>query len=368
MKKELYGTRLYVDFSKLERNINYIKSTQKHSKIIAIVKANAYGHGDLQISKKIETLGVDIFAVADFEEGLILRDNGIKSSIMVMNPGINNMATILKNKLEPVIYNYNTLNKLITFSKLAINSKVQISIHIKINTGMNRWGFDKSEVPELIRTIKKNQKIKIISIYSHLSSVENKEDDVFTKMQIKNLKKVINEFSASFDYSIYSHILNSKGTQRFPQILKQFTHSRIGVFLYGCVRNSNLEQVSELRCPIYQIRQLPLNEAVGYNRSFVSKKKTKIGVVPFGYADGLQRNWGNGKLKFYYKGCLLPTVGDISMDSCMVDLTRVKNISIGDEILYFGAERPIWDLASSLNTIPHEILATLSRRIRRVYF
>ncbi len=366
MNTELYGTRLYIKESSLEYNVKYV--SQNNNNMIAMVKANAYGHGDIMMTKKMEQLGINFFGVADFEEGLALRKSGVKSTIIVMNPGINNVRTIINEGLEIVVYNTEILRQVISFAKEKNKTDQSIRIHIKINTGMNRWGFCLADLSDLIAIIKSEKSLKVASIYSHLSSAHNKKDDNFTMEQIDRFLVVKSEFSNHFRYKIHSHIFNSKGWNRFRnKISSLFSHSRIGIALYGGFKHLELKPISELKCSVSQIRNIGPNEYVGYNNNFISKKNLKIGIIPFGYADGLQRNWGNGVLRFYYKGKFLPTIGEISMDSCVIDLSGVFDISVGDDVLYFGSARPIWNLANELNTIPYEIMATLSRRIKRVY-
>jgi len=380
MKDRLYGTRLYINCSQLESNINYIQTIIGEAEIIAMIKANAYGFGDILMTKKMKQFGVNYFAVADFEEGVRLRQNDINSSIMVMNTSKSSMKMIIENRLEPVIYSMDMLNCVIDSLKLQLNNEKTdpYPVHLKINTGMNRWGFDIEEIPDLITRLKSHSTcILIKSLYSHLSSAENNKYQIFTQNQIKTFIKIKNKFQEALKYNIKTHIHNSFGLINFPNTISDFNYSRIGIGLYGGFQNPNLKPIGELRCRVSQIRNLKPNDSVGYNREFVAKKSMQIATIPFGYADGLQRSWGNGILKFYYKGYLLPTVGNISMDSCSIDVTNLVNNSklpgndsllVDDEIVYFGKERSIWDLSKELNTIPYEIIATLSRRIKRIYY
>ena len=371
MESKLFGTRLYVSYSKLAHNVNYLKRYFKKQNIIAMVKANAYGHGDIFIAEKLQNLGISCFGVADFDEGLRLRSHGIKGSIMVMNPGAYNLQIILENNLQPVIYNNETLSMLIQLIQKdrlpQILFKDIMYIHIKVNTGMNRWGFDVSTLPKVIGKLESLKGVKIKSIYSHLASSGNFKDDSFTKGQINQFTKVRKLLTTILSYSVNYHIFNSSAFLRkfeFDQ-----PHSiRAGILMYGSINNNNLHSIAELRCAISDIRIVNAGDTIGYQRSYMVEKKMKIGVLPFGYADGLQRSWGNGKLHFLYNDKLLPTIGDISMDSCIIDLSELENVSVGDDVLYFGEKRPIWDLAKELNTIPYEITSTLSRRIKRIYF
>ena len=370
MESKLYGTRLYISSSKLEHNVIFLKRHFNYNNLIAMVKANAYGYGDIGITQALQNMGINIFGVADFDEGLRLRKYGIKGSIIVMNPGLYNLQFIIENEMEPVIYNQETLLRLTQILK---NNKLNktlpirtIDVHIKVNTGMNRWGFNVPHLPKLISSLEKLQRVHVKSVYSHLSSSSSLQDDSFTRDQINQFKIVRKLFNTQFKYPINYHLFNSSAFLRDFQL--ENPHSiRAGILLYGAINNKHLKSIAELRCAISDIRIVKAGDTVGYRRSYKAKKQMKIGVLPFGYADGLQRAWGNGTLKFFYNENLLPTIGDISMDSCIIDLSDLSDISVGDDVIYFGEKRPIWDLAKELNTIPYEITSALSRRIKRIY-
>ena len=367
MRQDLYGTRLYVNYSHLKHNISYIQKIAPDSKIIVMVKANAYGHGDVSIAQTLAEWNIDYFGVADFEEGIRLRNHNITTPIMVMNPGINNISAIIENNLEPVIYNNMILSKLLQYVKKSkIDIKPRVRVHIKINTGMNRWGFNVSEIPQLIKELVSQKNIIIESVYTHLASAENQNDDLFTKNQINELIRLQKLFQKNFNYLVKIHVSNSSAFLRNLQ-QNELNYNRTGILIYCVVEHKSLKPIAELKCPILQIREIDKGSSVGYGRNFIAQSKLKIGVIPFGYADGLQRAWGNGVLKFYYQNQLISTIGNISMDSCMVDISEIDNISVGDDVVYFGEKRPIWQLANELNTIPYEITSTLSRRIKRVY-
>ena len=362
MNSSLYGTRLYINCDLLKKNVNYFKNNFPFCNIMAVVKANAYGHGDLEISSQLKKAGITLFAVADFEEGIRLRSVLKESTIMVMNPGINNLKTIIKHELEPVIYSNFMLEQLLSFSSM---SKTLINIHIKLNTGMNRWGFNKDEVRLAIKKIDEHSNICIKSMYSHLASSEDLKHDQFTELQIETLFKIKQETK---DISMSNiHMFNSHGSLRFLNKKNNNQVIRLGISLYGGIYNDNISPISELKCTVNQIRTIHAGEHVGYNLEYTATKSMKIGIISLGYADGLQRSWGNGILKFYYNGQLTPTIGNISMDSCIIDLSDLNNIREGDDVIYFGLERPIWTLAQELNTIPYEIISSLSKRIKRIY-
>tara|TARA_B100001287_G_scaffold275876_1_gene284851 strand:+ start:143 stop:1237 length:1095 start_codon:yes stop_codon:yes gene_type:complete len=364
MENKLYGTKFYIDLSILESNLKFFKKKIGESNFIAIVKANAYGFGDVTIANKLQDLGVKNFGVADFDEGINLKKNGIKGSIMVMNPGINNIEVILKNHLEPVVYNKEILLKILDSRFKSIHEK---NIHIKINSGMNRWGFDLNEVDFVINKIKNKKDIKVKSVYSHLSSPDNLKDQQFTKKQHEIFKTVKTKFKKYFSTQTKYHILSSSSIKNYPKIINN-SQIRIGILMYGSKKIKSLRPVGELKCTLSHIRKIKRGQSIGYKRSFIAPRDMIVGIIPMGYADGLQRSWGNGLLKFIFKGQYLPTVGIISMDSSIVDLSEVNNISTGDEVTYFGQERNLWDLADELDTIPYEITSILSKRIKRVYF
>ena len=358
MDSQLYGTRLFIDCKAIAKNIKYFKKFFPNVEVMAVVKANAYGHGDIRFCEELKKNDISLFAVADFEEGLRLRKVFHKTRIMVMNPGINNVNTIIQNNLEPVIYSDRVLNEIVSSTK---NYHDTINVHIKVNTGMNRWGINVNDIYEVLEILKKNNTIKIRSIYTHLSSSNKPDSDPFSKTQLRQFYKLENY------NNLTKHVFSSHGSIRLLKKSDKKQIIRLGLATYGGLKHPSLEPVSELKCSINQIRTIKRGESVGYNQSFIATKETRVGVIAFGYADGVQRHWGNGQLKFYFKGNLIPTIGSISMDSCTVDLSGSNDVGEGDELVYFGKDRPIWDLARELNTIPYEIMSTLSRRIKRIY-
>jgi len=354
-----YSTKLIVRGSFLKKNIDFFKSKiSKKTKIIAVVKANAYGYGDIGVSNKLIENGVDYLAVADFEEGVRIRNNNINLPIMILYPSKNNLRIIVENSLEPTIYNEFMLNAL-----LKIETQ-KIKIHIKIDSGMHRYGITKEQVPVFIKKIKKSKHIVIGSVFSHLSS-HKKEHHKYSLSQINYFNKIKNIFLKEFTYKIDTHILSSFGVINFPK--QSDSMVRIGFGLYNGIFNNKLNHVGELCSHITQIQNLNKGDSVGYNRSFIALKKMKIAVLPLGYADGLQRSWGNGKLKFLYKKTLVPVLGEISMDSCIIDVSNINKVKEGDKLVLFGNKRSIFSLAQELDTIPYEITAGLSKRIKRIF-
>ena len=351
-------TILEVDLNKLKHNYYYLKSLLKNDcKIIAVVKAFAYGHGDVVISKKLEQLGLDTFWVADFEEGISLREGGIKSKIIVANPGRKSFDDIIKNGLDVVLHNKNLLN-------FYISKNTNVNVHIKFNTGMNRYGFDIDEIEEISKKLKNNKQLNVISVCSHLSSADDMSKSESTLNQIKLFEKISSELEKKLSYRLDKHILNSSGFLHFSE--KMFDMVRLGITLFGAYKNENILQVSKLKSVISQNRNIKKGSGVGYSSGFKAEKDMNISVVPVGYADGLNRKFGEGTGNVLVNGVLCPIIGNICMDSFIIDTTQV-NCKEGDEVEIFGEGNSILKLSENLGTIPYEIYSTLNRRIKRVY-
>jgi len=356
--KIIHETILEIDLNKLANNFNYFKSKLKSdTKIIAVVKAYAYGHGDITIASYLEKLGAHALWVADFEEGTRIRKSGIKIPIIIANPGTKSTQQIIDNKLDIVIYNNELLH---LYGKL----NKQIRIHIKFDTGMNRFGFNSNELNKLVSDLKKYPKLKIQSVCSHLAASDNSTEDSFTNTQFQVFDQVSSAFSKGINQLIDRHILNTNGVLRFSD--KEYEMVRLGIGLYGISNDNNLQQVSTLKSVISQVRTIKEGSRVGYDASFVAKKDMKIGVVSFGYADGLNRKLSNKNGVLIVQNIACPIIGKISMDSCMINL-KGTNAKIGDEVVIFGEDNTISSIANKLNTIPYEIFSSLNRRIKRVY-
>jgi len=356
--KIIHETILEVNLDKLANNFNYLKSKLKpDTKIIAVVKAYAYGHGDIAIASYLEKLGAHALWVADFEEGTRIRKSGIKIPIIIANPGTKSTQQIIDNKLDVVIYNSELLH---LYGKL----DKEIRIHIKFDTGMNRYGFDACEVDELVVDLQKYPKLKIQSICSHLAASDNSTEDSFTNTQFQVFEKVSSSFSKGDNQLIDRHILNTNGVLRFPN--KEYEMVRLGIGLYGVSNDNNLQQVSTLKSVISQVRIIKKGSKVGYDASFLAKEDMRIGVVPFGYADGLNRKLSTNNGVIIVQNIACPIIGKISMDSCMIDL-KGTTAKIGDEVVIFGEKNTISSIANKLSTIPYEIFSSLNRRIKRIY-
>ena len=351
-------TILHIDLTKLEQNFNYFKSIlNPETQIIAVVKAFAYGHGDIKISKKLEKLGIYALWVSDFEEGVALRLAGIKSKIIVANPGIKSYNEIIKHKLDVVIYNQKLLD-------LYCSKNDNVNIHIKFNTGMNRYGFDANEVCSITNKINNNSHLKLLSVCSHLAASSNKEKKEFTLSQIKLFQEIIFDFKTKSKQEFYTHLLNSNGVLNFNE--HQMKMVRIGIGLYGSNKDENLTQISSLKSVITQIREVRKGNFIGYNNTFKAERDMKIAIIPVGYADGLNRQFSNAVGSVFIKKAKCKIIGKISMDSFAIDISSIS-AELGDEVEIFGENLHVTTIAKNINTIPYEIYSTLNRRLKRVY-
>ena len=351
-------TILYINLSRLNQNLSYLKTKlNKETEIIAVVKADAYGLGDIQIAKFLESKEISNFWVADFEEGVALRNGGIKGNIIVANPGMNSAKIMNSYNLEPVIYSARLLS-------LYLKENAHFNIHLKFNTGMNRYGFEKDEIDNIVELLKNNSYLHVRSICSHLSSSNNPKKDTTTFSQIKTFDLISQQLSLKLNIPIKRHILNSSGLLRFPN--HQMDMVRLGLGLYGIEGEENLIQICELKTKIAQTRSVKKGDAIGYNNTFIADKAMRIGVIPIGYADGFNRKLGNSQGSVLINNQECRVLGQISMDSFIANITEV-GAEEGDWATIFSPDFTVKKLATMIDTIPYEILATLNKRIKRIY-
>ncbi len=367
LSKVVHETTLEVDLSALANNFAYFRSFLKPTtKLMSMVKANAYGSGDVEVAKALQNIGCDYLAVAVADEGATLRNDGISLPIEVMNPEPNSFPKIFEYQLEPEIYSFSLLKKII---KEAENLGItDYPIHLKIDTGMHRLGFEEKDIDNVIDIIKNQSQVKIRSVFSHLVGSDSVDFDDFTRQQIALFSRIKDKITDAFPHKILVHILNSAGIERFSDY--QFDMVRLGIGHYGigAVRPNPLEEVCTLKTKILQIRNVPKEDTVGYSRKGKLTRDSVIGAIPIGYADGLNRKLGNRNWSVLVNGVYAPIVGNICMDVCMIDLTDVPNVKEGDTVVIFGKGNSIQKMADVLETISYEILSTVSRRVKRVYF
>ena len=359
-------SRLELDLSGCRDNYKYFRGLLKpQTKMLVLVKANAYGHGAVEFAKMMTEAGADYLAVAYPVEGMELREAGIHKPILVLTAGTDFFNEIIDNNLEPSIPNTSALD--ILCKTLEERDIRNFPIHIKLDTGMHRLGFMTSELAKLEDYLSKTDRVRVKSIFSHLAASDEPENDDFTLGQIELFQKNAGALSDSLGYKPMWHILNSAGIERFPQY--QFDMVRLGIGIYGisALPGVQLAPVASLKCKILQIKHLkPEDGTVGYGRhGKIAPEGTVTATIPVGYADGIDRLLGCGRASFLLNGKRVPTIGNICMDMCMLDITGVE-AKVGDTVTIFGKEPTISELAEILGTIPYEILTSVPRRIERV--
>ncbi|MDR1985296.1 MAG: alanine racemase [Prevotellaceae bacterium] len=350
-----------ISLDSLAYNINYFrKKLKSETKLLCMVKANSYGTGNYEVACLMQIIGVDYLGVAATDEGVILRQSGIKLPVIVLTPEIENQELMIRNNLEPEIHNLRSLKAFDESCKKL--GKSDYPIHIKINSGMNRQGFVADQIDELINIISKLKHVKVRSIFTHLAT-----SDDYALEQLKRFDKISAKIKAALPYKIFRHALNSAGIIEFPQY--QFDMVRLGIGMYGISEfaHKNTKIVGKLTSVITQIEKIPAGETVGYGREGIIGTMPKtIGVVPIGYADGLNRRLGKGKTYFSINNAKAPTIGNICMDLCMIDLTEI-NAKEGDRVEIFGNSPTATDIAKTLETISYEVFTSIAARVKRIY-
>lgn len=367
LEKKVHQTILEVNLSALRDNLNrYRNRLAKDTKTICMVKASAYGAGALEVGRTLQECKVDYLAVAVADEGAELRRKGITTGIIVMNPEPSSFRTMFACKLEPEVYSFGMLRMLV---KAASREGItDYPVHIKIDTGMHRLGFLPCEIPALIEELKQQDALTPRSVFSHFVGSDSPLFDEFSREQVRRFEQAADCLQAAFPHKILRHICNSAGAERFLHV--QYDMVRIGIGLYGIspiCDDVTLHPVSTLKTIILQIHDVPQSETVGYSRRGVLTRPSRIAVLPIGYADGLNRKFGNGTGCCMVNGKPAPYVGNICMDVCMVDVTDI-DCKEGDDVEIFGRLLPVTKLASWIDTIPYEILTSVSERIKRVYY
>ena len=359
-------TRLELNLPSCVDNYRYFRSKLRRStKMLVLVKANAYGHGAVEFASMMQGAGADYLAVALPVEGVELRQAGISLPILVLTTGTDFFGEIIDNHLEPGIPNLYTLKALVRL--LEERGIKDFPIHIKLDTGMHRLGFMTSELDELVEYLKNCPYVKVKSVYSHLFASEDPAMDSLTLGQAEMFERNAALITDAIGYRPMLHLLNSAGIERFPQY--QFDMVRLGVGIYGIssLPEVHLKPVASLKVKILQIKELkPGDGSIGYDgRGVIAPEGTKIATIPVGYADGIDRHLGCGKASFSLNGKRVPTIGNICMDMCMLDVTGV-DCEVGDTVTIFGEDPTVSELAAILGTIPYEIMTSVPRRIERV--
>lgn len=368
LEEKTHETVLEINLNSISHNLNYFKSKlEAKTKLMIMVKAFGYGSGSYEIARLLAHHKVDYLGVAFADEGIELRKAGIELPILVMNPEMTSFQSIIQYHLEPEIYSIRGLK---AFLKIADEKHLaHYPIHIKINTGMNRLGFDTEILPELISILKNNKKVEIKSIMSHLASSDVPEHREFTLKQIADFERDSMLLMNQLNIAPIRHICNTSGISNYPEA--QFDMVRLGIGLYGVSNEMEeqlkLENVGTLKSVISQIRVIEPGESVGYVRRFVADRATKIATIPIGYADGISRLWGNGIGYVTINGKQAPIVGSICMDMLMINVTGINCVE-GSEVIIFGKNPSVITIAKATSTIPYEILTSISARVKRVFY
>jgi alanine racemase len=368
LEEKTHETVLEINLNAITHNLNFFKSKLKSkTKIMVMVKAFGYGSGGLEIAKLLEHHKVDYLGVAFADEGISLKNGGINLPIMVLNPETTSFSAIIQHQLEPEIY---SLKGLRAFLKIAEQKKLKhFPIHVKLDTGMHRLGFENNTIDDLIATLKGNQTVEIKSILSHMATSDAIEHKDFAHSQIDLFEKLSSRLMSELQIKPIRHILNTSGISNYPDA--QYDMVRLGIGLYGVSNDSEeqkyLENVGTLKSVISQIRTIPAGESVGYGRRFMAEKPTKIATIPIGYADGISRGWGN-EIGFVTINSKKATIlGSICMDMLMVDVSAI-DCKEGDAVIIFGESPTVTYIAQKLNTISYEILTSISQRVKRVFY
>jgi Alr-MurF fusion protein len=369
LEQQVHQTVMEIDLDALAHNLSsYKQLLSPGTKIMAMVKAFSYGSGSYEIASMLEFHKVDYLAVAYTDEGVELRKGGISLPIMVMNCDESSFPALVQYNLEPELYSpalYGAFDKY-----LSVEGISEFPVHIELETGMNRLGFETQDVPWLLEKLKQERFI-VKSVFTHLVASEDPQHDAFTKQQASLFDAMLAQFRNELPYDFISHIANSSGTSRHPYL--QHDMVRLGIGLYGIDSGAqkaglNLRQVSTLKSTIAQIKKLHEGDTVGYGRSGVITRNSIIATVRIGYADGYPRQLGNGVGKMWINGRFASVIGTVCMDMTMIDITDIPAVSEGDEVIVFGHNLPVQNVAAWASTIPYEILTGISQRVKRVYF
>ncbi len=372
LEQKVHGTRLEINLDAIAHNLNFYRSLlQNGTKIMVMVKGFGYGSGSLEVAHLLQYHLIDYLGVAYTDEGISLREGGIRLPIMVLNPPEETFESLFAYQLEPEIYSFSQLAAFLYFLKRkTIGHKKPYRIHLNLDTGMNRLGFSENEWETLGKQLAENQKlIRVGSIYSHLAAADEAEHQTFTKGQISLFNKGYNAIAKKLKYEPLKHLLNSPGITRYPEA--QFDMVRLGIGLYGIEVNQfyqeHLQPTGTLKTTISQIREIDAHQTVGYGRKGKKATAARIAIMAIGYADGYSRRFSNGVGKVWVNGQLAPVIGNVCMDMTMIDITGIQ-ASEGDEVIVFGKEIPIWELSQAIGTIPYEVLTGISGRVKRIYY
>lgn len=365
LEQKAHQTRLEINLNSLIHNLNVYRSLLKPGvKLMAMVKAAAYGSGSGEVARLLEYHQTDYLGVAYADEGIELRNAGVQAPILVLNPVAAGFDIFQRYQLEPEIFSLEILRRLIEYT----GNHKSLPVHLKLDTGMHRLGFEPKDLPDLIETLRAFPNIKIASVFTHLSASDNPAHDGFTHRQAATYTAMYEAIAEGIGYRPLRHIVNTGGVVRFPEY--HFDMVRLGIGLYGvdAQLSGQLQVVNTLKATISQIKHIPPGDSVGYNRnSGILEKPAKIATISIGYADGYLRLAGGGRHRVLVNGQLAPTIGNVCMDMTMIDISGVEGVKPGDEVVIFGQNPTVQALADTLQTIPYEVFTNISDRVKRVY-
>lgn len=367
LEEKEHDTVYEVNLNAVQHNLNvFRKQLRPGVKTMVMVKAMAYGSGYSELARALQFHRVDYLGVAYSDEGIVLRKSGIDTPIMVMNPESDGYRNIIRYRLEPQIYNFRILHRFLEIARA--EGVTDYPVHIKLETGMNRLGFQEDELDELIEIIQRQNQISIRALFSHLAASDDPKEDEFTQMQIARFEAMSRKLSSALGIEPMRHLLNSNGIARFADA--QFDMVRLGIGLYGFSSDPEVQQqlrnIGRFKTLISQIKTIQPGDTVGYNRKYKAEKESRIATLPVGYADGIPRIYGNGNIRFRSGEYQLPTVGNICMDMCMIDVTETT-LKEGDEVVLFETTDDVRQWANVRGTITYEVLTSISERVKRIY-
>jgi Alr-MurF fusion protein len=365
LEQKAHKTQLEVNLSALIHNLNvYSRLLQPGVRMMAMVKAAAYGSGPAEVAKLLEFHKVDYLGVAYADEGIELRKAGIRLPILVLNPEPAGFDALLRYQLEPEVYSIRLLDDLIRFA----GQDQSLNIHLKLDTGMHRLGFEREDLSSVLEKLASNARLRVKTVFTHLAASDTPGHDAFTRHQAAVFSALYEALAAGLGYRPLRHIVNTGGIARFPEY--HFEMVRLGIGLYG-IDSSGLQDqlrvVNTLKATVSQIKNIEAGETVGYNRNGPVDRPLRIATISLGYADGLHRSAGNGRYSVLLRGKPAPTIGNVCMDMTMIDLSGIPDAREGDEVIVFGEHKSVQELAICMQTIPYEVFTGISERVKRVY-
>ena len=368
LEQKVHQTVLEIDLNAVGHNLKqYQQLLRPETKLMAMVKAFSYGSGSFEVANVLQFHKIDYLAVAYTDEGVELRKGGINLPVMVMNVDPSTFDVLVQYNLEPDIYAPELLHAFEAYLKR--EGIGQYPVHIELETGMNRLGFAEAQLPVLLESLRSGL-FKVQSVFSHLAASEDPQQDAYTKQQANRFYEMVSQLQQLLPYTFIRHISNTAGIGRHPEL--QLDMVRLGIGLYGIdsgnTHRLSLQEVSTLKSTIAQIKHLEEGETVSYGRKGVVTRKTTIATVRIGYADGYPRSLSNGVGKMWVNGHLAPVMGIVCMDMTMIDITDIPQVAVGDEVVLFGKQLPVEQVAHWAQTIPYQILTGVSQRVKRVYF